>query len=83
MAAEKPVVSTPITDVVRSFGEVVFVAQNIAGFILACEAALVQPAAERQRMVQGMRSVLAHTSWDATAQAMDALIAQALARRPS
>lgn len=78
MAAEKPVVSTPITDVARPYGDVVFIGDSIAKFILACEAALALSEDQYRRMVAGMRHVLARTSWDATVQAMDELIVQAI-----
>ncbi|GFO60183.1 glycosyl transferase [Geomonas silvestris] len=81
MAAEKPVVSTPITDVVRPYGEVVFIGRSIAEFITGCEQALRQDAEQKRRMVAGMRRILSSTSWDSTVEAMDTLIRQALRER--
>lgn len=81
MAAEKPVVSTRITDVARPYGEIVAIADDAAGFIRACEEALLLTAEKRASMQRAMRSVLAHTSWDATVQQMDQLLEEALDKK--
>lgn len=78
MAAEKPVVSTPITDVAVPYGDIVFIGGGIGNFISACKKALTLPQARYQDMVCAMRQVLAGTSWDATVQAMDSLIVKAI-----
>ncbi len=77
MAAERPVVSTPITDVAEPYGEIVRLGDTPAAFVAACEAALAESEAERATRVSDMRAVLAATSWDRTAAAMQALIAEA------
>ena len=77
MAAETPIVSTPITDVAEPYGDIVRLGDTPAAFVAACEAALGESAAERARRIEAMRGVLAATSWDRTAEAMDALIAEA------
>jgi glycosyltransferase involved in cell wall biosynthesis len=81
MAAEKPIVSTPITDVEKPYGEIVLIGRATGEFITACEKALAMSNDERRRLVYSMRHVLARTSWDATVAAMDALINEALARK--
>ena len=73
-AAERPVVSTPITDVAEPYGHVVRLADSPAAFVGACESALDATDADRQRRTDAMRAVLAETSWDATAAAMAALL---------
>ncbi len=78
MAAEKPIVSTPITDVAEPYGEIVYLGGTSAAFIQACEQALGASAAERTQRSAAMRAVLANTSWDRTAEAMHALIETAL-----
>ncbi len=40
MAAERPIVSTPITDVAEPYGDVVYLANTPAEFVAACERAL-------------------------------------------
>ena len=77
MAAELPIVSTPIADVERPHGHVVAIARDPAAFVAACEAALAQNADERAAMLATMRGIVAGTSWDVTANAMHGLIEQA------
>lgn len=74
MAAERPIVSTPITDVAEPYGDIVYLGATPHAFIAACEQALNAPAAERAARVAAMHTVLAETSWDKTAQAMFDLI---------
>ena len=81
MAAERPIVSTPITDVAEPYGDIVYLGATPAGFIRACERALAAGGEERGRRAALMRGVLARTSWDATAAAMDDCLAACLAAR--
>lgn len=74
MAAELPVVSTPVPDVVSQHADVVTIAATQQEFIAGCERALAMPAHERQARIRQMRQKLARTSWDATAQAMARLL---------
>jgi len=74
MAAELPIVSTPVPDVVAQHADVITIAGTPAAFIEGCERALTMPAAERQTRIRRMRYKLARTSWDATAQQMQALM---------
>ncbi|HWJ94401.1 MAG TPA: glycosyltransferase, partial [Telluria sp.] len=43
MAAELPVVSTPLADVAQAYGDIVAIAADASAFIAACEAALLAP----------------------------------------
>lgn len=63
LAGGKPVVSTPILDVVRQYGSagLAHIAATPAQFVVACEAALHEDAAERLARVD---PVLAEMSWD-------------------
>jgi UDP-galactopyranose mutase len=81
MAAEKPIVSTPITDVAEPYGDIVYLARDAGEFVEACQAALDESPAEREHRIGRMRAVLARTSWDATADTMSQLLARALRRR--
>ena len=81
MAAERPIVSTPITDVAEPYADIVRLADGPADFVAACEAALEESGQEWTRRVGRMREVLARTSWDATAAAMEQLVIHALDRR--
>ncbi|HEX7338161.1 MAG TPA: glycosyltransferase [Gemmatimonadales bacterium] len=78
MAAELPIVSTPITDVAEPYGEIVYLGRTPEEFIAACEAALTADPAERARRTTEMRRVLAGTSWDVTVSAMEHLLAASL-----
>ena len=81
MAAERPIVSTPIADVVRSYADIVYLADSPAAFVEACERALAATDEERTARTERSRVVLAQTSWDATVRRMDELIGEALAAR--
>jgi glycosyltransferase involved in cell wall biosynthesis len=78
MAAERPIVSTPITDVAEPYGNIVYLGDTPEAFIRACERALASDAAERERRGSLMRGVLARTSWDATVAAMTECMARSL-----
>jgi hypothetical protein len=79
MAAELPIVSTPITDVAEPYGDIVYLGGTPDEFLAACEAALNSSPEERAGRVEQMRKVLAGTSWDVTVAAMDRLLDQAMA----
>ncbi|MGZ8398257.1 MAG: glycosyltransferase [Gemmatimonadales bacterium] len=79
MAAELPIVSTPITDVAEPYGHIVYLGGTPDEFLAACEKALASSPEERATRAAGMRKVLAGTSWDMTVDAMDKLLDQAMA----
>jgi glycosyltransferase involved in cell wall biosynthesis len=81
MAAELPIVSTPITDVVEPYGDIVYAGDTPEAFQAACEAALAATPQERSRRATQMRRVLAGTSWDVTVSAMEKLLAAAVAKK--
>lgn len=83
MAAELPIVSTPITDVAQPYGDIVYLGGTPDEFLAACEAALASSPEERASRAEQMRKVLAGTSWDVTVAAMDKLLDQAMARNLS
>jgi UDP-galactopyranose mutase len=73
LAAGKPVISTPIRDVVRPYGEMnlVHIARTAEEFIAACENAMQENAVERLKKTD---KFLAQTSWDKTWTQMANLI---------
>ncbi len=73
LAAGKPVVSTPIQDVVRPYGEMnlVRIASTAEEFVTACEKALRENQAEKLTRVD---EFLAQNSWDKTWSRMAGLI---------
>jgi UDP-galactopyranose mutase len=81
MAAERPIVSTPITDVAEPYGDMVYLGSTPEEFLAACNAALGAGREERARRVSRMREVLAGTSWNVTVAAMEKLIAEAMAKK--
>lgn len=81
MAARRPIVSTPITDVVEPYGDIVYIGRTAEQFVGACEAALQSDERERVRRAEKMARVLARTSWEATALEMEERIEDALRRR--
>jgi hypothetical protein len=78
LAAGLPVVSTPVRDVVRTYGDLpcVLIAHDADAFVAACAAALEVdgPSAEVDRRLVGM-------SWEATWDAMERLIVEAVPDR--
>ena len=74
MAAERPIVSTPIRDVVNTFSDIVRLASTPEAFVKACELALAAPAADRKARASTARTALAMTSWDTTVARMESLI---------
>ena len=74
MAAQLPVVSTAVPDVVRHFTGVVSIADTTQGFVQACEAALAMDEAQRRAQAVQMAEIIAETSWDRTAEQMHAQI---------
>lgn len=81
MAAELPIVSTPITDVAEPYGDIVYLGDTADEFVAACEVALDAGPEERARRAAQMRQVLAGTSWDVTVNAMENLLAAAMAKK--
>lgn len=78
MAAEKPIVSTSITDVVVPYGDIVDIGDSPSEFVAACEATLSQNSEEREKRLRRMRDVLSATSWDQTVSRMETLVTDAV-----
>jgi UDP-galactopyranose mutase len=81
LAAGRMVVSTPITDVVRHYGDsdVVMIADGHDAFIAACDAALAMTSAAEEWRTK-IDLLLADQSWDRTQQDMAALIEAAISK---
>jgi UDP-galactopyranose mutase len=78
LAGGRPVVSTPIRDVIRHYGEVtaVKIAADLPDFVAACEEALTM--SQRTDWLAGIDVLLAQGSWDQTQGRMQALIESVL-----
>jgi UDP-galactopyranose mutase len=76
LAAGRPVVSTPIIDVVRHYGELegVKIASTADGFVAACEEALVLAADSSGTWLAEVDQALAELSWDNVFARMHGLI---------
>jgi UDP-galactopyranose mutase len=77
LAAGKPVVSTPIRDVVRPYGELglVHIAETAEEFVAACEKALQENSEQRLKQAD---EFLSQISWDKTWSEMATLINEAI-----
>ncbi|MDP9378591.1 MAG: glycosyltransferase [Chloroflexota bacterium] len=74
MAGGKPIVSTPVPDVVELYGEGVRIARNAEEFVAECEAALAENAHEAARRQAVYKRLLAAHEWDDIAERMEELV---------
>lgn len=74
MAAHKPIVSTPITDVIDLYGSVVRIAPTPETFVAQVEAALHEQDQQRADRLQREQALLGMYTWDRIAGEMQALI---------
>jgi glycosyltransferase involved in cell wall biosynthesis len=81
LAAEKPVVSTPVHDVVGLYGDVVEIADDVAGFVMAIERALGEDEEARALRRSAARAVVQRTSWDQAARTVAARLQRVLAEQ--
>jgi UDP-galactopyranose mutase len=78
LAAGRPVVSTPIADVVSLYGSVVSIAGDAGAFVGAAESALDAAPEVRVAQLRDADAVVERSSWDATAERMFRLIEERL-----
>jgi len=83
MAAGRPIVSTPIADVAGPYRDIVYLGDGPGGFVAACRQALAASPAERAKRTALANQVLAQTSWDQTAERMEAVLDMVVANRRS
>ena len=83
LAGGRPVVSTPIADVIRHYGDLdgVKVARTADEFVACCEAALALSADPQGPWLAEVDKALAEVSWSQTFARMSALIDQAVLKR--
>jgi UDP-galactopyranose mutase len=79
LAGGRPVVSTPITDVIRHYGDLegVFIADGAEAFIRACEQALALTQGSDE-WLKDVDAKLANISWDTTYARMAGLVREAV-----
>lgn len=75
MAAQLPIVSTPIADVARHYSDTVTIAASAESFIQGCERALQLSSERKQALAQQAAAIVARTSWDRTVAEMQAILA--------
>ena len=75
MATGRPIVSTPVEDVVAQFSNVITIAEDASRFAQACARAAVQP--QRRRIDRGL-VLAARNSWDSIVARLDRHIVEAL-----
>jgi len=78
MAADKPVVSTRVNDVVALHGDVVTLAADAPEFIQACARLLAETGRQRADRSNNMMAAVFRASWESTALCVHTLIEQAL-----
>jgi glycosyltransferase involved in cell wall biosynthesis len=83
LAAGKPIVSTPVRDVVDMFGDIVRVAADAAGFLQACRDILALDPAERRRAASVAETRARQHSWEGAASIAHQAIAEALRQKPN
>jgi glycosyltransferase involved in cell wall biosynthesis len=82
MATGRPIVSTPVRDVVRQWSDIVYLANNAEEFVQAAEKAMRSPDPDRiRRGIEKARQC----SWEGTVSTMQNLIKEAIGKsdRPS
>ena len=80
MAGEKPVVSTPLPDVVSLYGDLVRIARRSREFIDACAAALAETPWQRGERLVRTAATVYRTSWKQHARQVSGLLAEHAAR---
>ncbi len=85
LAAGRPVVSTPIRDVIRHYGhlDAVRVADTTEAFIAACDEALALARGDDRAWIGDVEAELASLSWDQTHLRMNAMVDLAAKARRS
>ena len=81
LAAHKPVVSTPIPDIIELYGAHVRIGETPAEFVTQIEAALATTPEERFIRRQREQQLLTRYTWDNIAERMGELIATAYQER--
>jgi glycosyltransferase involved in cell wall biosynthesis len=74
MAAEKPIVSTPIYDVVRDYSHVVAVARDAQDFANLIQKFLTENDEEKERRQEAQQAIIEGTSWVNTVKEMENII---------
>jgi hypothetical protein len=79
MATGKPIISTPVRDVVRQWSDIVRLARTAEEFVAAADEAL-RAGPHDERIARGLE-LAKRCSWDSTVDTMRGLIREALGAR--
>jgi glycosyltransferase involved in cell wall biosynthesis len=77
LATGRPVVSTPVRDVVRQYSDSIFIAKSAEDFVACCEKALHHP--DAHMIAKGMERAR-EAGWERTVEKMQELIVEAASR---
>ena len=80
MATGKPIVSTPVRDVLKQWSDIVHVAKGAEAFVMAAQRALERQGDTEERVRKGLE-LARKCSWEGTVQTMQDLIKQAIGRK--
>ena len=80
MATGRPIVGTPVRDVVKQWSDIVYIARNAEEFVAMAEKALDKNNPDRTARVQRGLELAKQCSWEVTVQKMQDLIKQAIGR---
>lgn len=83
MATHRPIVSTPIPDVVRFYSDIVYLGETPEQFVQQIGAALAEPAQERSRRQRREEKILVEQAWDAIADSMETLMQTEWGKTPT
>ncbi len=78
MATGKPIISTPVRDVVRQWSDIVDIAKNADEFVAAAQRALESP--DRARIQKGLE-LAQQSSWESTVAEMQRLIRESIGKK--
>ncbi|HEX4666874.1 MAG TPA: glycosyltransferase [Chthoniobacterales bacterium] len=80
MATGRPIISTPVRDVVRQYREVVAIGNDHAAFVEACQDAAARPDADR---IQRGLTLAERNSWESIVSQLESHVEEALATKAS
>jgi glycosyltransferase involved in cell wall biosynthesis len=78
MATRRPIVSTPVEDVIAQFSDVITIAKDVTAFANACERAAVQP---DSRQIERGVALAQQNSWESIVARLEQHIEEALRSR--
>ena len=78
MATGRPIVSTPIADVVLQFSSIVRTADSVQAFIESCQEAVENPS--QMRINAGLK-LARRNSWESIVSKLEAHVAEAIQKR--